>query len=350
LKKKYDKSSRKKAINKWGNSFLRLFVPYNLIEKSTVKNTEDDGAKLVYVKFLYGLQTGKPNSIPFDGTLGNIIKDVNEESLWLYDIDGDIIPSGFTEKTYDKKIIRTGRTRKCGRCSGQGLVTCSTCKGKIRWHEKNLNGDVVEKICSCGNGKENCRVCEGFGDVEDVISTTTAFKINQTKNSQYTGEVPEPDIKKATGGLVYENQFEYPVDLVKKLLIGGLNMVEMNKLNNSVLDALKTNMELELQNHEIDTDKIYGQLVLLFDSIAELSQNNLVLENEFMPIRVLVRVENAPVKQVNYVYKKKDFSLWVYGKENFIWQTETPKSFNIKVISILILILSITGYLIWSTY
>ena len=184
-------TTERKAINRWGNSFLRPFVPYNLIEKSSVLKTQDDGAKLVYVKFLYGLKLGTPGSIPFDGTYGNKITNINEESLWLYGDSKYQPPEEFVAKNFEKSYVRTGTNRKCGRCSGQGLVQCSKCGGKIRWKETKLNGDVVSYTCSCGNGKENCGVCDGFGDTEDVIRMQTSFNVDQTKDSQYSGEVPE---------------------------------------------------------------------------------------------------------------------------------------------------------------
>ncbi len=321
----------KKSIDKWTNSFMRPLVPYNLMDKSIIKETHDDGAKLVYVKFLYGLKTGQAGSTPFDGTFGNKITNIKEESFWVYGKGKYIVPDGFVEQQAGTGMIRTGTTRKCARCKGQGLVRCTTCNGKIRWHETRLNGDRIEKICSCGNGKENCGVCAGYGETEDVINVTTSFKVNQTKNSQYTGEVPEEDIKKATGDVIYEHQFEYPMELVEELLVGGLDPSEMSQLNDAVLKELRINMEAELLGSDIDTGVVYSQLQSLFEGINQLADQNEVLVHEFMPVRVLVRVENAPVKQIDYSFKDSHFSIWVYGAENKVWCRDIPKSFNVKV-------------------
>lgn len=339
----------RKAVNNWSNSLLRPFVPVNLLENSKIKATTDDGAKLVYVKFFYGVKTGKLTFLPFDGTIDNVVKNLDDESLWVYSMKDETIPMGFVEKNYKPSIITTGKVRKCDRCRGQGLVQCSTCKGKVRWHEKNIRGEVVEVICSCGNGKQNCGKCKGFCDLEDVIQVDTKFKLHQSKNSQYLGQVPEIQIKKVTGNLVYENQFDYPIETMKDLLIGGLNQAEINRLNDNVLRDLKTNLELKLANSDIDTAKVYAQLLQLFLSITQLMDNNKVFEKEFMPIRVLVRVENAPVKQIDYTYKNKDYSIWVYGNQNAVWRKQTPMSFNIKVIAILIVILGIAGLMIWNS-
>lgn len=336
----------KKSIDKWTNSFMRPLVPYNLMDKSTIKKTHDDGAKLVYVKFLYGLKTGKAGSIPFDGTFGNKITNIDEESFWIYGKEKYIVPEGFVEREFDEGRIRTGTTRKCARCKGQGLIRCTSCNGKIRWHETRVNGDRIEKICSCGNGKQNCGVCAGYGDTEDVINVKTSFKVDQTKNSQYTGEITEKDIKKVTGEMVYEHQFEYPVALVEELLVGGLEPSEMNQLNDAVLKELRTNMEAQLLDSDIDTEVIYSQLTSLFDGINQLAHQNKVLTYEFMPVRVLVRVENAPVKQIDYSFKEKPFSIWVYGSENKVWCRDIPKTFNVKVGVILGSILALVSVVI----
>ena len=46
----------KNAIDKWSNSFLRPLIPPKLLSNSEIKGTEDDGAKLIYLKFLYGIK------------------------------------------------------------------------------------------------------------------------------------------------------------------------------------------------------------------------------------------------------------------------------------------------------
>ena len=203
----------------------------------------------------------------------------------------------------------------------------------------------LNKVCSCGDGKELCYKCDGFGDVEVIIRTQKEYKLFNTKNSQYTGEVPEKKIKKITGDLIYEQIYEYPLDMVREMLIGGINTDEFNKLNNAVLDHLKQSIDDQLiERDDIDTSKIHDQLDTLFNSLPKSGKRKIKFLNmKAMPIRVMVRVENAPVKQIDYSYKEKDYSLWVYGKENSIWKQKTPFSFNYKVITLLVLLLGIIG-------
>jgi len=337
----------KKPVDKWSNSFLRPLVPPKLFSNSEIKSTEDDGAKLIYLKFLYGIQNGTYQTRPTDGGVGNVINDLSKESLWLYSLENETIPDGFKEKRYDGGIIGTGDIRKCGTCRGSGKVRCETCGGKVRWTSKDLQGNRVENTCSCGDGKQLCRNCDGFGEVEVVIQVKKEFKLFQTKNSQYSGEVPEDKIKLITGDLAFEQIYEYPVDVVREMLVGGIDSNEFDQLNNAVISHLKLSIEEHLKGGDIDIQKIHSQLEDLFNTLPNPGIENKVLEHESMPIRVMIRVENAPVKQVDYRYKEKDYSLWIYGKENSIWKQKIPTSFNYKIITILIILLGAIGSILF---
>lgn len=333
----------KTAINRWSNSFSRPLVPPMLLKNSEILETEDDGAKLIYLKFLYGIQTGTYSTRPTDGGVGNIIKDTSEESLWLYSMDHEEVPDGFKEKKYDLGIIGTGDIRKCGTCKGHGEVRCRTCGGKIRWTSKDFEGNRIDNVCSCGNGKQKCGTCSGYGELEIIIKVRKQFKVFQTKNSQYTGEVPKERIKRITGELVFEQVYDYPMEIVKEMLVGGIDSDEFDTLNDSVLTYLKKSVKDQLAQTDIDIEKIHSQLDDLFNTMPNPGKENKVLEYESMPVRVMVRVENAPVKQVDYKYKENKYSIWVYGKENSVWKKKVPASFNYKVIILLILMLGVIG-------
>jgi uncharacterized protein YgiM (DUF1202 family) len=335
----------KNAVDKWSNSFLRPLIPPKLLSNSEIKGTEDDGAKLIYLKFLYGIRTGRFSERPTDGGINNVISNINEESLWIYSLRNEEIPEGFKPlKKKDSGIIGTGDIRKCSTCRGQGRVRCKSCGGKVRWTSKDFEGKRIDNVCSCGDGKQMCGSCDGFGDVEVIILTQREFKLFDTKNSQYTGEVPKDKIKKITGDLIYEQIYDYPLDMVREMLIGGIDTNEFNQLNNAVLEHLKQSIDDQLKERgDIDTSKIHSQLDTLFNTIPNPGKENKVLEHESMPIRVMVRVENAPVKQIDYNYKEKDYSIWVYGKENSVWKQKSPSSFNYKGIILSILLLALIG-------
>ncbi len=328
------------AVDSWSNSFMRPHIPPALLSNSEIKRSEDDGAKLIYAKFLYGEQTGNFQTIPFDGSYGNVISDVGEESLWLYSLGQEKAPDGFVAKSYDGGHIRTGKVQKCGVCRGHGEVTCKTCGGKVRWTEK-FGDKIIDKVCSCGNGKQMCGNCTGFGDVETIIKVKKTFRLFETKNSQYKGEVPEEKIKKITGGEIYEQTFDYPMDELKRMLVGGIDVEEFNKLNNEVLDLLHESIDSNLVGKGVNTKLIHEQLNTLFSSVPNPGRENKILEKEVMPIRVMVRVEDAPVTQIDYNFKTKDYSIWVYGNENAVWYESAPFSFNYKMIIIAVVVLGI---------
>jgi hypothetical protein len=335
------------AIDRWSNSFLRPHIPPKLMSNSTIKRTEDDGAKLIYAKFLYGEQIGKFTSIPFDGSYGNVINDVTQESLWIYSLEHEQIPAGFEAKSYEGGKIRTGEVKKCDTCRGQGQVTCKKCGGKVRWTEQ-AGDKQIEKICSCGNGKQTCDTCTGFGELETVIMVKKNFRLFETKNSQYKGEVPEDKIKKISGACIFEHTIEYPMDEVRSMLIGGINTEEFNQLNSAVLDDIHDKINIELYDKGVNTKLIHEQINTLFNSVPNPGRENKLLEKEVMPIRVMLRVEDAPVTQVDYTFKDKDYSIWIFGNENQVWYQSAPFSFNYKLITILVAFIAIAGYLVVS--
>jgi hypothetical protein len=333
-----------KTVDDWSNSFLRPHIPPKLLSSSTITKTEDDGAKLIYAKFLYGEITGQFKHIPFDGSYGNIIDDISQQSLWIYSFDKDKFPSGFEALTYNPGIIRTGKVQKCGYCSGHGKVTCTKCKGRVRWSEKDLFSDkIIDKVCSCGDGKQLCRDCDGYGEVETVIEVKKSFRLFETKNSQYHGEVPEDKIKKITGHPIFEEVIEYPMNDVKEMLLGGINTEEFNELNNTVLDIMHEKVDNELADKGVNTKLIHEQINTLFKSVPNPGRDNKLLEKEVMPIRVMVKVEDAPVTQIDYSFKEKEYSIWLFGNENRIWYQTAPFSFNYKMITLTVLFLLIVG-------
>lgn len=333
------------AIDKWSNSFLRPHIPPKLMSNSTVTRTEDDGAKLIYIKFLYGEKTGKYELIPFNGN-DNSEGDVRQESLWSYSLGSERIPDGFApQKPTNNGYIHTGRAQKCTNCRGQGVVTCKKCNGKIRWQEKS-GDNYIEKVCSCGDGKQTCETCTGFGEMETIITVQKAFRLSEEKNSEYTGEVPEQEIKKISGIRIIDDIVEeYPIDDLKELMRGGLNAKEFEALQEGMLEKLYERIDIDILDKgvDVDTKKIRQQLRKVFASAPNAGQTNVLLEKEVIPIRVMLRVEDAPVKQVDYTFKDKDYSLWVYGNENAVWYQSIPFSFNYKIIILLVALLGVVG-------
>jgi hypothetical protein len=333
------------AVDNWSNSFKRPLVPPNLLSNSVINRTEDDGAKLIYAKFLYGEKTGKIISVPFDGSYGNIINDVSDTCLWDFYLDDEKYPNGFKASKSRGGNIRTGRTQKCSSCRGHGRVVCKECGGKVRWTEKS-GESYIEKVCSCGDGKQNCKPCDGYGNIESVIVVNNEFRLYETKNSQYTGDVPVDIIKKVTGHKIYEETIEYPESQVRSMIRGGINVSEFDALNDAVLELLHDRIDEELGGKGLKIKEIHKQINDLFNSLPNPGRENILLEKEAIPIRVMIRVEDAPVKQLDYTYKDNDYSIWVFGNENEVWFQSIPSSFNYKVIILLLATLAALGLII----
>lgn len=340
------KQNIQQTIDNWSNSFLRPHIPPKLMSHSVIKNIKDDGAKLIYAKFLFGEQNGIFKKIPFNGSYGNIMKDMKNESLWSYALPNESIPSGFETKSYERGIIRTGQVNKCRTCKGQGTVTCKKCKGKVRWTVKR--GDrYVEKICSCGNGRQNCEDCTGYGEVETVIGRKTKYRLFEARSSQYNGVVPVKKINKISGITIFEHIIDYPLNVLMDMLAGGIDVHEFGKLNSAVLDDIHYRINSELFDKDIDTRQIHDLINTLFTSVPNPCNENRLLEKEVMPIRVMLRVEDAPVTQVDYSWQDKDFTLWIYGNENRVWYKSAPFSINYKIITLIIFLLGIILFFVY---
>lgn len=160
----------------------------------------------------------------------------------------------------------------------------------------------------------------------------------------------KPKIRKISGVEIFQHIIDYPIDDLKIMLQGGLNANEFSNLQCETLDNLHDIIDTQLSDKGVNTKAIHTQLNTLFKSVPNAAQENRLLEKEVIPIRVMLRVEDAPVTQIDYKFKERDYSLWVFGNENKVWYQSIPFSFNYKLIvifiaSIVIIGLSIINYL-----
>ncbi len=335
------------AINKWSNSFFRPSLPGRLMDKSTINQVQEEGAKLLDATFMYGIRAGTIREIPYDQSEVYRISNLETESLWLYDTDLDLqIPEGFKEKTDEAFFISTGRTRKCPNCAGQGRVRCSSCKGRIRWHEEKSDG-VVERICSCGDGKETCHNCAGYQYMLKVIECATDYKLSSTKEQDYSGNVPKNLLAQTTGQNLFEKVIEYPVDQMKQLLTGGLNPREYLQLQSFVREKLHQTIIQELGDYAGNRQLVHELIDKFFDSIPDATQQNKLMELELIPLKIRVAISDAPVYQIDYQYKKKSFQTWVYGNERKIYAPKRPSGFTIKTMGWLSMVAAL-GFAVFS--
>lgn len=326
------------AVDSWSSSFSRLTLPSGLLGKSEVTEILDEGAKLLSITLMYGERTGKLDLVGYDDSeIQDKISDLNVESLWIYDTAKTLnIPPEFKEIKQDAFLIHTGKIRKCPTCRGHGKVRCSACKGKVRWTEYR-GKTSTEYTCSCGDGKELCDICTGYGKTETVIRCHTSYKITTRRSQEYEGEVPKADLDKTTGRVLLEEVIEYPQHLMREMLQGGLDPTEYMELQEHVCSKVHgvINNKLKL-SYDGNLQLVHDLTDQFFTTMPNPVEANILLENEVIPVRMRVKVEDSPVHQINYTYKSKPYELWVYGNERRIFAFKQPSEFTYKLGIVLI--------------
>jgi hypothetical protein len=336
-----------KAVQKWGNSFFRASIPTNLIEKSVVTEINDERAKLLTAQFLYGERHGCEKDIPYDDSeIKNTINDLNVETLWLYGGKSTSeAPTGFSEKSLKKFQIETGKTKKCSKCRGEGVVTCSKCKGTGYYKENS--SDFKSKPCSCDNGKRRCRACEGYRYVHTVIEVETAFKIDNSRKHDYSGEIPEKKLKKASGKVIFDESVDYPKDKMTKVLQGGIYPQEYSKLQENVSELFHFIIVKKLTDYDGDMKMVHTLVDDFLKEMPNACEKNQLLKHEILPVRIGFKIEDAPVKCIAYTYKEKPYILWVYGNERRVYAKKCPRGFTWRLVISWTIQIIIVGLIIY---
>lgn len=349
------------SVNKWSSAFWRLTLPNNLFDIAQIIEIKDMSGQYINGVLLYGERKGKVDERPHDGGGLNKITDLSVESLWNYDsVETEGVPTEFKYTKQPYFYIPTGKTRKCYSCSGRGVVKCTYCGGRGRYKSGDNWYD-----CSCGNGQVDCDTCTGYGYLKEVIVCNTVYDINSLDTLDYKGvsfvgdsiDKTTRKIINSTGEPLLEEIAEYPQSKVKIMLQGGLNAQEYLQLQNGIKDNLHKLVNEKLTNYQGDIQLVHNAIERFFLNMPNPSVNNKLLEYEIIPVRVKISVQNRPVYQVKYIYKEKNYILWVYGDEGKIYASQSPKEFTIKakiasvitglalVVGAVFTILSMTGNL-----
>jgi len=351
-----------KAVQRWSNSFFRPSIPTNLMDKSTVTEINDERAKLLTAEFLYGERNGELKDIPYDGSeITNRIDNFDEESLWLYGGGLSAAPTDFSEKSQSKFLISTGKIRKCPKCRGDGEVSCFVCKGtgKIEpqscskcsgkgCRECGRTGKVQKSCPMCkGSGTRQCGTCDGYKNVHTVIEVKTRFKVEDTKEHDYQGEIPAKKLKKTTGAAVFQEVANYPEDGMRGMLKGGIDSREYTKLQSGISMVFHSLINKKIQGYDGNIDLVHGLVDNFLKQIPNAFKENRILEREILPVRLRIKVEDVPVKKITYNYKEKPYSLWVYGKEKKVYAKKKPFGFTGRLVVSWIVQLMIVGLVIY---
>jgi len=335
----------RKAVQKWSNSFFRPSIPTNLIDKSVDIEINNEQAKVLTAQFLYGERNGEQHDYPYDGReFTNEITDKSLETLWLYrDTDA---PRGFVEKTMDSFRIDTGKKKKCKQCRGFGKVTCSKCNG-TRIVTKHIDGRNQSSSCTCGDGKQNCRNCDGYGEVHTVIVINTCFKVESSRRLDYNGQIPESKLNNSSGIILFEESVNYRKESATQLIRGGVNPAEYARLQANLSELFHSLIGKKLTNYDSDVEIVHTLVDDFLKRMPNACEENKLLEHEILPVRIGFKIEDVPVKRVAYTYKGIPYTLWVYGREQNVFAKKRPRGFTGRLIVSWAIQLVILGLMIY---
>jgi len=330
--------------------------------KSVITEIKDERAKLLTAEFLYGERNGALKEIPYDGSeISNRIDNLDEESLWLYGGGLSEAPVGFSEMSQSTFLISTGKTKKCPKCRGEGKVDCWACKGSGQDKSQscrhcsgkgcrycNGTGKATKDCAICkGSGTRQCGKCDGYRYVHTVIEVKTRFKVEDTKEHDYQGEIPAKKLKGSTGVVIFQEVANYPKEAMREMLKGGIDNREYTKLQSGVAIVFHSLIDNKIQEYDGNISLVHALVDNFFKQIPNAFKENRILEREILPVRLRIKVEDVPVKQVSYTYKAKPYSLWVYGKEQLVFAKKRPIGFTGRLVVSWIIQLSIIGLIFY---
>lgn len=316
------------AMDKWSGAFFKLLLPSQLGTKANIKEVKDEGAKVLSMGFYMGRRTATVDAVSYDGSSyeGHTMKDESEGTLWAYQAD---CPDHFNPVVEQPFLVSLGHIFKCTVCRGQGRVRCSTCGGKVRWTTRS--GDTItDHVCNCGDGKENCRPCDGYGEMLKVLKVGTQFSFDERKEKEYSGKLPVDLLMKSQGENVFIHVAEFEKQVIAEA-IDGFQPEEFTQLMVQTRQNLKDEISREVVGQMVDPAVLHSLVDNYFRDLPNPVAANQRLQDEFLPVRMKCEVTNVPVQAVTYEYKGNDHSLYVYGNNADVWPDgSAPSEFTWK--------------------
>ena len=279
------------AMNVWSNTFFRLTLPSNLGTKASIKQIQNEDAKVFSMGNYIGRRIAQQDAIPYDGCTyeGEPICDKTKNTLWGYPVR---FPDGFKQSNGEKFSISLGITFKCHVCRGTGRVTCRNCGGKVRWEERR--GDkIVNYTCNCGDGKQNCDTCIGYGQMQKILRVQTSYQFQEKKVKSYSGRVPENLLLNAPGNSL----FKYISDFEDTVLTEAGNGLESDKFEQLIQDLcliIKHEFDAKVASRLINPNIFNNFIDDYFERLPNLAVANKRLEQESIPVRMKCEVISVP--------------------------------------------------------
>ncbi|XP_077324087.1 protein SSUH2 homolog [Lithobates pipiens] len=210
-------------------------------------------------------------------------------------------PALFHDETKKQPVPHTSSKKQCEECHGKGKIICQKCNGngQVKCEHCNGSGRSAGEECShcSGTGSEGCKTCHqtnvqtcpgctGKGQVMSYIELTVTWKNNLYEFIPDHGSEFNTDLfKKVTGEKIFVDE---------QLLVPPL----VNFPDASINQASQT----AVQQH-------YSQFI---SSCRILKQKQ--------------SIEWLPLTKVEYSWKGKNCSYFVYGRENRVETKDYPST------------------------
>lgn len=324
-----------RAMDAWSEPLWKLLLPSALGTKAEITRLFSEDAVVLSTDLYSASRIGKIETIPYDGVENATLDDETRglHSLWSL---GGSAPSDFASKTGEQFRLARGRIRKCNECRGQGRIRCRTCGGKIRWRTRD--GDTItEHTCSCGDGKQNCFPCQGYGLVVEVLEVHTSYGPFNTKTAQYAGPVPQDFVAKSRGSVIFTGTYEF--NLMDKARNGSLGTNDIVERFVDISEVLEREAGAADAIQRFGIEAIVSLVDKQFEALSNDFRTTRLLEKEIVPVRMRCQVTDVPVTAVQYSFKGKEYALHVYGDDDRVWCAGTrPRAFTWKMAVVVTLV------------
>ncbi|KAM4722798.1 protein SSUH2 homolog [Rhinophrynus dorsalis] len=176
----------------------------------------------------------------------------------------------------------------CEKCHGTGRVQCWVCNGSGRCSGSDecttCHGNGTTSCNACTNTFQTCKGCTGKGQVLNYIQLGITWKNNVFE-------------------FVADHHSEFPTDLFKKVR-GDVIFTDENILVPPLVNFPEPSINTASQN--------------------ALQQHHTQFASSSRILRQKHTIEWLPLTKVEYSWKEKQYSYFVYGKENKVHTKDYP--------------------------
>jgi hypothetical protein len=270
---------------------------------------------------------------------------ITKDNVDIWSFDGSTKSlKEFEEKEESWTILSSQEVFRCGACKGHGEIRCSSCAGRGevkcpkcdgRGYVRRINldgGHNLTKIVTCyycgGSGRVTCSYCGGSG----MVTCSTCAGEGRIVEYLYFD-----DIFKA----LKEREIINNADLPQDIISGNSINIHTDLTPSSAEDIIKTeesisnqdgNIIFEFKNKFIPDSildsAVYENIKSVFKKLLSDSKNVSgfgVFEKDYKILKQEFIIKQINVIYIEYKFADKNYSLWIYGKDNsLLYAEESP--------------------------